>query len=96
MPACNHPDGPVLTTVEKTIGRNNHLAKGKVWKLWNESTGLRIPREASECALSSLPEFDGCLRVMLQNIGHRLEKLDSSAGREPDFHFGPPARRASA
>ncbi len=96
MPACDHPNGPVFTTVKKTIGRNNHLAKGKIRKLWNKSTGLRISREASECALSSLPELDGCLRIVLLNIGHRLEKLDSSGGCEPDFHFGPPAKRASA
>jgi len=96
MPACDHPDGPDLAPVKKTIGRNNYLTKGKIRKLWNESTGLRISREASECALSSLPELDGCLRIALQNIGHRLEKLDSSGGCEPDSHFGPPARRASA
>jgi len=96
MPACDHPNGPAFTTVKKTIGANNHLAKGKIRKLRNKSTGLRISREASERALSFLPELDGCLRIALLNIGHRLEKLDSSGGCEPDFHFGPPARIASA
>ncbi len=96
VPACDHPEGPALTTVKKTIGRNNHFTKGEIRKLWNESTGLGISREPSECVLSSLPEFDGCLRIVPQNIGHRLEKLDSSGGCEAEFHFGPLARRPSA
>jgi hypothetical protein len=63
VPTCDHPDGPVLTAVKKTIGRNN--AKGKIRKLWNESTGFGISREPSECALSSLAELDGCVRIVL-------------------------------
>ena len=96
MPACDHPDGPVLTTIEETIGRHNHLAKGKIGKLGNQPTGLRISHEASECALSLLPEFQGCRGVVLQNKGHCREKLDASGGCEAEPHLGPPARRASA
>ena len=94
MPACDDPDGLALATVKKAIGRNN--AKGKIRKLWNESTRLGKSPEPSEGMLSFLPELDGCLRIVLQNIGHRLEELDSSGGCEPDFHFDPLARRASA
>ena len=96
MPACNHPDGLVLATVKKTIWRNDNLTKGKIWKLWNESAGLQISREPSQHALSLPAEPDGCPWLVLRDIGHRLQKLGSPGGCEPDFHFGPPPRRASA
>jgi len=96
LPAGDHPDDPVLTTVEKTIGRNDHLAKGKAWKLRNEPAGPRESSEASEGALRLPTEPEGGPQILLQNIGYRLEKLESSGGCEPELHLAPPARRASA
>jgi hypothetical protein len=78
MPAGSHPDRLALATVKKTTWRNNHLTKGKIRKLWDESAGLGKSREPSQYALRSLPEPDSCLWMIPRNKGHRVEKLDSS------------------
>ena len=96
VPACDHPDRLTFPTVEKTIRRKNQLAKGKVRKLSYESAGLRISREPAKGTFSSLPKSDGGQRIVAENIGDCLEKLDSRGGGEAEFHVVPPVKSASA
>jgi hypothetical protein len=96
VPASDHPDGLALRTIEKTIGWHYDLPIRKIWKFRNVSPGFGIRCEPPECALNSPAELDSCLRIVLQNIRHRMEKLPSSRGCKPDLHFRPLARRASA
>ena len=96
MPARHHPDGFVLTAVEKTIRGNNHFAEGQIRKLRNEAAGLRIAGEAAECALRFLPKAESGGWIGLQNISHGLKKLVSPRGCELEFHLEPRAKSASA
>lgn len=96
MPTRNHPNRFILTTIEEAIGRDDYLAKGKIWKFRNKPAGCRISREASKGALSLLTKVHGCAGIVLQNISNRLKKLDSSRRCKPDLHLGLPAKTASA
>src|SRR5579859_361141 len=96
MPTCDHPNNLALNAVKKTIGRNNYFAKRKIGKLGNKSAGIWISSQSPECLLSFGAELVGGGRIILENIGHGPEKLNSSGWREAEPHSGPPARRASA
>jgi hypothetical protein len=78
VPTRDYPNDFGLAPAKETIWHNNYLTEGKIGKLRNKSTRLRILREASEYLLSPIAELGGGLRIILMDIGHRLQKLDAS------------------
>ena len=94
MPACDHPDNLVFTTIEEAVGRNNHFAKGKVRELRNKSAGPWISSQAAQHTLHLFPEPKGSLRIVLKYIRYSGKKLSSCRGCKMEFHRGP-ARQKS-
>jgi len=76
--------------VEEAMGRDDYLPEREIGKLRAKPTGLRKSREPAQRLVRSLPEADGRRWVILQDVGHRAEKLRSAGGSEPESHLGPP------
>lgn len=96
MPDCNDPAGPALDTVEKPVGRQDHLSIWEIGKLGDGASGRGELLEPPQDFLCPLAESSRSGWPILANVFQRGQKLCPTRRGESNLHSSPARRTASA
>jgi hypothetical protein len=96
MPCGNDPYNIAFDLIEEPIWLYNHLTKGEIRELGNESPGFWEPLQARECLLCLLAKIHSRRRVIPIDISNSFKELAAARRGEKHFQGFELARKRSA